>query len=87
MIKSGMMPHDAVRTWVNMKKWSSTNLKEVCFVMNLAQFGKLGLVFLYDFTWPLSDKGLVVDRSVAYLAGMSRSFERGSLMGHFLTDW
>lgn len=49
-IKSGLRPQDALRTWLRMNKWQSTNRKEVRFVMNLAWFRKLGLVFLYDST-------------------------------------
>jgi RNA-directed DNA polymerase len=49
-IKSGFKPRDALGIWVHMKKWSSTNQKEVRFVMNLGWFRKLGLVFLHDFT-------------------------------------
>ncbi|HUO76599.1 MAG TPA: group II intron reverse transcriptase/maturase [Thermodesulfovibrionales bacterium] len=49
-IKSGLRPQEARRTWLRMNKWQSTNRKEVRFVMNLAWFRKLGLVFLYDST-------------------------------------
>lgn len=49
-IKSGLRPHEARRTWVRMNRWQSINRKEVRFVMNLAWFRKLGLVFLHDST-------------------------------------
>jgi len=50
MIKSGLKPQEAFRTWVKMKKWQSVNRKEVRFVMNLEWFKKQGLIFLHDFT-------------------------------------
>ena len=49
-IKSGVQPQEARRTWVRMNKWQTTNRTEVRFVMNLAWFRKLGLVFLHDST-------------------------------------
>jgi group II intron reverse transcriptase/maturase len=49
-IKSGVRPQEARRTWLRMNKWQSINRKEVRFVMNLAWFRKLGLVFLHDST-------------------------------------
>lgn len=49
-IKSGLQPQEARRTWLRMNKWQSTNRKEVRFVMNIAWFRRLGLVFLHDST-------------------------------------
>ena len=49
-IKSGLRPQEARRTWLRMNKWQSTNRTEVRFVMNLAWFRKMRLVFLHDFT-------------------------------------
>jgi len=49
MIKAGFDPHEAHRTWVNMKTWHSAQRKIVCIVLSPAWFRSLGLVFLDDY--------------------------------------
>jgi len=74
MIQRGFKPHQAHKVWVKMNKWQSVSRKEVRFVMNLQWFRMHGLIFLNDFTQkqiPLA----------AYLAGTSRSVERGWPVG------
>jgi hypothetical protein len=50
MIKAGLDPKEAHRTWVKMESWSSIYRKEVLMVLKLDWFRGLGLIFLEDFS-------------------------------------
>jgi RNA-directed DNA polymerase len=50
MIKEGLNPDIAKRTWVKMKKWKSIRRKEVMITLGLSWFRKLGVIFLEDYT-------------------------------------
>jgi len=91
MINRGFSPQNARRTWIKMDRWQSVSRREVRFVLNLAWFRKLGLIFLSDFTQRLLNlvtelQRKAVDRGAAYLAGMSRSVGRGWPTGHLLPE-
>ena len=55
MIKAGLNPKEALKTWVNMKSWRSIYRKEVLIVLKLDRFRELGLTFLDDYS-PVSIK-------------------------------
>ena len=53
MIKAGINPTFAKKTWVRMNSWHSINRKVVKFILNKIWFRKYGLVFLHDYSKPL----------------------------------
>ena len=57
MIKLGLDPRRALRTWVKMNRWQSVMRPEVRFVMPLEWFRRLGIVFLHDYTSAFSRTG------------------------------
>ena len=50
MIKAGLDPQEAHRTWIKMNRWQSVMRRPVRFVMNLKWFRERGLIFLHDST-------------------------------------
>jgi len=48
MIKAGLDPQQAHRTWIKMNRWQSVMRRPVRFVMNLNWFRERGLIFLHD---------------------------------------
>jgi group II intron reverse transcriptase/maturase len=50
MIRAGIRPQDAHRTWVKMTKWQSVHRRIVHVVLNNRWFRRQGLTFLDDFT-------------------------------------
>jgi RNA-directed DNA polymerase len=48
MILRGRNPEEAQKTWVNMRRWASSNRKIVNWVLDLNWFREMGLIFLDD---------------------------------------
>ena len=50
MIRAGLPPTDAKRTWIKMNKWQSVTRPVVKYVLNLKWFRRTGLITLDDYT-------------------------------------